>query len=333
MAITKLAAPGSVPASIADWSAVVAQLSALVMDKEAPFRISGSSVLKGSLFNIGGVLYVADDDTAISGTASDIVQLSPSGATVTAAFVADLTGVSWNAAYKGYYDDAGNLYVFDEPSYRHGRSAFFKSGIWVCPLGVSQVLLTGIGGGGNGGAGGAAYSQAGTGGGGGGGGSGAYADRIPVTVVPGTVYAVTVGIGVATTLGELFSLAPGGAGGPGGAGTSSSGGNAGAGGAAGAGNGISLSGTQGSAGSKGGSNSGNQAGGSGGPSGNCGLYNAHAGADSGGGGYANAGGAGADAQSYGGGGGGGGGGGHSSSMAYAGGDGGKGKAGFLLIEW
>jgi hypothetical protein len=114
MAIIKISAPGSTPSGISDWSAVVAQLAALVLDKENPIRISGTNVLKGSLFNIGGAMFIADADTAISGTASNYVKLTVSGSSATPSFVADLAGVSWNSASKGYYDASGNLYIFDE---------------------------------------------------------------------------------------------------------------------------------------------------------------------------------------------------------------------------
>jgi len=113
MGINRLSAPSSSPAGIGDWTAVVNQLAALVLDKEEPVRVSGSNVLKGAFFNVGGVLYVADADTAISGTASDYVKITPAGATASAAFVASLSGVAWNSTYKGYYDGSGNLYVLD----------------------------------------------------------------------------------------------------------------------------------------------------------------------------------------------------------------------------
>jgi hypothetical protein len=81
-----------------------------------PSSISGANVTKGAVFQIGGVIYYCTADTAIGGAASNYVKISPDvgGATCTAAYVANLVGVSWNQAYNGYYDVGGNLYVFDE---------------------------------------------------------------------------------------------------------------------------------------------------------------------------------------------------------------------------
>jgi len=114
MPISKISAPGATPSGIGDWSAVVAMLSALVMDKEQPARVAGSIVPQGSFFNIGGSLYVATADTAISGTPSPFVKIAASGDSASAEFIVSLSGVAWNSAYKGYYDAEGNLYIFDE---------------------------------------------------------------------------------------------------------------------------------------------------------------------------------------------------------------------------
>jgi hypothetical protein len=85
---------------------------------------------------------------------------------------------------------------------------FTSSGNWVCPAGVTSVILFGAGGGGGGGGGYGPINNAG----GGGGGGGAKGATIPVTVVPGTTYAVTIGGGGAGGGGG----APGAAGGGGG---------------------------------------------------------------------------------------------------------------------
>lgn len=72
---------------------------------------------------------------------------------------------------------------------------FTSSGSWTCPDGVTTVYLTGCGGGAGGAGGGAASPTAGTSrsaAGGGGGGAGQSAIKVPVTVVPGTTYTVTV---------------------------------------------------------------------------------------------------------------------------------------------
>ena len=106
----------------------------------------------------------------------------------------------------------------------HGVYTFLTSGNWVCPDGVFTVWLTGIGGGG-----GSGGSNGSTGGSSPGGGSGYFGAKIPVAVVPGTVYPVAIGAGGlygqgspqtagssggATSFGSLYSFA-GGAGSPG----------------------------------------------------------------------------------------------------------------------
>ena len=113
MAINRIDAPATTPATF--WPQVINQLAALVLDKEDNERIVGGFVKQGSLFNVGGILYVADADTAISGTeiTSLAVKITPSGATASASYVSSLTGVTWNSAYKGWYDISGNLYVRD----------------------------------------------------------------------------------------------------------------------------------------------------------------------------------------------------------------------------
>lgn len=78
---------------------------------------------------------------------------------------------------------------------RMKRDVFLTSGTWTCPVGVTVVMLEGVGGGGGGGGGaggGTVTSRQTTGGGGGG---GALMGHMTVAVTPGTVYAVTVGAG------------------------------------------------------------------------------------------------------------------------------------------
>lgn len=84
------------------------------------------------------------------------------------------------------------------------ESAFTASSTWTCPANVTQISVDACGGGG-GGAGGA---SGGTGGGGGGGAAAVIGRK--VTVVPGTVYTVTIGTGGA---GGTTNSAPGGTGG------------------------------------------------------------------------------------------------------------------------
>jgi hypothetical protein len=116
MAINRVDYPASTPASLTDWTDNISLHEASFLRTEESQRIdyANDNVFQGAVFQIGGSVYLADADTAITGTASDYVKITPSGATASAAYVADLTGVSWNAVYNGWYDGSGNLYVFDE---------------------------------------------------------------------------------------------------------------------------------------------------------------------------------------------------------------------------
>ncbi len=121
MAITKLTDLNDVPASTADWTALKALVAALAKASQNPRRVYGlpglaQSIVQGSVFYVGGSIYLASANESITDTESEYVKLTVSedGLTLTASYVADLTGVSWNSEYSGYYDDDGNLYVFDE---------------------------------------------------------------------------------------------------------------------------------------------------------------------------------------------------------------------------
>lgn len=365
MAIEKITAPSAVPASTADWEAVLDIQAALLLAVQGAERIVGSNVVKGAVFLVGGATYLATADTAITGSASDYVKLTVSldGLTLAPSYVADLTGVAWDSANNGYYDVDGNLYVFDEAralkagtisvlntrlgiaAASSGHALYTTSGSWTCPAGVTKVLLTGVGGGGNGGNGGTGHTV-GTcagGGGGGGGGSGAWGIKIPVTVIPGETYAIQIGVALATTFGSLLSIAAGGNGGNGGNASSGTPGSAGSAGAAGSDVNPLYSGVAGAAGSAGGNEQSLGGGiyvalgGNGGDSGKGGLYLYDGGYSKGVGAnvstmdtHATAG---AAATRYGCGGGGGGGGGSYATNLRSNGLGGAGQPGYLLVEW
>ncbi len=95
---------------------------------------------------------------------------------------------------------------------RQYSETFTIDGSWVCPAGVTEVIIFGCGGGGGGGGGGddGVFNNSG-----GGGGGGPIASAVHATVVPGTTYTVTVG--TAGTAGAINAGAPGSAGGSGGA--------------------------------------------------------------------------------------------------------------------
>jgi len=116
MAITKLTDPSALPTTTADYQAQNNAINYHTLNMTPPYPVSSGSVLKGSVFNIGGDLYYTDSDTAITGTTSEYVQLDPGTSTATASYVTSLTtlSVAWSDAYNGYYDASGNLYLFDE---------------------------------------------------------------------------------------------------------------------------------------------------------------------------------------------------------------------------
>jgi hypothetical protein len=114
MAIVKIAFPISSPAGVSDYQQQNLLIAALAKNVDGALKVVGSNVVQGAIFNCGGSVYVADADTAISGTASDYVKLTVSGSNLVPSFVASLAGVNWNKEYKGYYDVSGNLYEFKE---------------------------------------------------------------------------------------------------------------------------------------------------------------------------------------------------------------------------
>lgn len=166
--------------------------------------VSGSNIIQGAVINVGGIIYKVDADTAITGTVSKYVKITPSVDTLTctASFVSNLTGVSWNKINNGYYDVSGNLYLFDElsafinsivPSINklissnkresvqissnrvygynlsHGFELLTLSGSWTVPNGVYfiKLSLSGGSGGSGGGRGGVSGADGGDGGDGG----------------------------------------------------------------------------------------------------------------------------------------------------------------------
>ena len=120
MAITKLTDPSALPTTTADYQAQNNAINYHTLNMTPPYPVSSGSVLKGSVFNIGGDLYYTGADTAVTGTTSDYVQLDPGSAgssVVTATYetATNMTAnVTWSDSYNGYYDSSGNLYLFDE---------------------------------------------------------------------------------------------------------------------------------------------------------------------------------------------------------------------------
>jgi len=117
MAISRVSIPTpSAPVAVSDYVAQNDQLAAMVQAFTGRSIVDGSTIHAGTAMMIGGVLYKATSDTAISGTSSDYVKITKSGdaLTATASFVSSLAGVSWNHVYGQYQDSSGNMYLFDE---------------------------------------------------------------------------------------------------------------------------------------------------------------------------------------------------------------------------
>ena len=117
MAINRVPFPTTPNPVAGDWGLINTLLGKAFQNINSPLQVDGSNIPQGATFNIGGIIYHAASDTAITGSTSDYVKLTPnsgdSGATCDAAFIANLTGVAWNKVYNGYYS-SGNLIIFDE---------------------------------------------------------------------------------------------------------------------------------------------------------------------------------------------------------------------------
>lgn len=90
---------------------VINHLNAHLLNVGSHRKIANGVVRQGSLFNVGGAMYLADSDTAIQGsnTLAIAVKLTPSGSTLVPSYVSDLTGVTYSKDYLGWYD-ASNIY-------------------------------------------------------------------------------------------------------------------------------------------------------------------------------------------------------------------------------
>jgi hypothetical protein len=76
---------------------------------------------------------------------------------------------------------------------RYTTATFNSSGTWICPAGVTRVIVLGMGGGAGGSAG--VRGQAGAGSNGGAGGTANALQPVVLTVVPNTSYSITIGAG------------------------------------------------------------------------------------------------------------------------------------------
>ena len=114
MALVKIDSPSDAPLSVADWYKVNAVLQGIGNALGGSIKIIGSNFQRGAVLFFAGAWYVADSDTAITGTASDYVKVTNTAGVLSLSFVANITGVTWNKQYQGYYDPSGNMYLFDE---------------------------------------------------------------------------------------------------------------------------------------------------------------------------------------------------------------------------
>ena len=207
--IVRIPAAATLPAAVGDYQAQNNLLYAFGLwgMQAYPLDLANNKVVKGAIFNVGGVLYKASSDETITGTPSNYVKLTPisAGAQCSAAYVANLSGVSWSDTYNGYVDVSGNLYLFDEllavkngaittpktfigrigQAVPHGSQTITSgSGNFTVPAGVYSIKVTLIGGGG----GTVSGNSAGGAGGGGGG-----ISMATLSVTPGQTISYSVG--------------------------------------------------------------------------------------------------------------------------------------------
>lgn len=116
MAIVKISYPTTPTPASGDWAKLIRIMTKAFLNLNMPKRYDDGDITEGALFSIQGVLYFCDEDTAISGDEEDYVYISPDtdDSTATAYYTSDISDVSWNSEYGGYYDSDGNYYIIDE---------------------------------------------------------------------------------------------------------------------------------------------------------------------------------------------------------------------------
>lgn len=114
MALVKIDSPSDAPLAIADWYKVNGVLQGIGNALGNAVKIIDSNFQRGAVIFFAGAWYIADSDTAITGTASDYVKVTNTDGVLSLSFVANITGVTWNKSYQGWYDASTNLYIFDE---------------------------------------------------------------------------------------------------------------------------------------------------------------------------------------------------------------------------
>ena len=114
MALVLINGPDNAPSTSADWDKVNDVLQTIGLDINKPTRIKEGYIQRGSVLFFAGAWYVADSDTAVTGSASDYIKLVNTAGVVTAEYVSELVDVTFNRTWNGWYDPDGNLYIFNE---------------------------------------------------------------------------------------------------------------------------------------------------------------------------------------------------------------------------
>jgi len=90
---------------------VLNQIAALLTDCNHGDRVTGGYVRKGSLWNLGGAMFVANSDTVVTGVrsvATTGVKFVVSGDAATPLYGSDT--VTWDGSQQGFYDSGNNFY-------------------------------------------------------------------------------------------------------------------------------------------------------------------------------------------------------------------------------
>lgn len=165
----------------------------------------------------GNALTATSAATAGSAPASDVSSWAKAGTkpayTKAEVGLSNVDNTADSAKSVSYSASAGSA-----PS-SAGSAVFASSGSWTCPVGITSVYATGLGGGGGAGAGSGPFGSAGSDGA-----AGGSASRKKVAVTPGANYTITIGAGGgiglngsaggSTSFGALLTIPGGGGGGP-----------------------------------------------------------------------------------------------------------------------
>lgn len=142
MAIDKQTAPLDSPETLTDWQRLIDITDTLALSFKNPWPVKNDKIIRGSCFYIGGAWYVANVDVAISGTASDYIQMTVDtvNSLIAPAYVSTLVDVTWNDQYNGWYDTTGHFYVFDENvAYAAGLIDFPRTVVYSRPRNVEAA--------------------------------------------------------------------------------------------------------------------------------------------------------------------------------------------------